>query len=364
MKSIKGLTLILVLLILVIMLGGCPGRAPATYTLTLDKNNNAWGGVSGGGTYLADQAVRIDATPYQGYHFLNWTLEGTPISGDAIYEYTMPRENVTLVANFVIGEMVRVEGGPFQKGDEVEDLGDWCRPVHEVTLTYDYWIGKYEATFDEYDAFCVATGRSKAHDGPWNDPNTHWGRGARPVINVSWWDAIAYCNWLSQENGLAPAYDGEGNLLDRTGQITEDITQVEGYRLPTEAEREYAASGGHKALPIPPRFPYAGSDNIDEVAWYFTNSGSKTQPVGQKKPNELGLYDMSGNVWEWCHDWYTEYTSSEMTNPVGPSSGTHRPIRGGAWTGPARVCRVAYRLGFSPDTLREYLGFRLARTAF
>jgi len=358
MKGIKGFTLILVLLMLVMMLVGCPGRVPATYTLTLDRNNNAWGGVSGGGTYLVDQSVRIEATPYQGYHFLNWTLEGTAISGDAVYEYTMPRENVTLVANFVVGEMVRVEGGTFQMGDEIGDIREESRPVHQVTLTYDFWIGKYAVTFDEYDAYCDAMGISKPYD---ND----WGRGTRPVINLNWFDAIAYCNWLSEQNGLSPAYDSEGTLLNRDGQITDDITQVEGYRLPTEAEWEYAASGGHQALPIPPRFLYAGSDHIDEVGWYRENSdadgtGRKTQPVGQKRPNELGLYDMSGNVWEWCHDWYELYPTEAKINPIGPSNGRTRVVRGGMWNFGEEHCRVAGRA--RNDPVNRYLGLRLART--
>ncbi|MDD4479579.1 MAG: SUMF1/EgtB/PvdO family nonheme iron enzyme, partial [Mesotoga sp.] len=107
-----------------------------------------------------------------------------------------------------VGEMVLVEGGTFMMGDEFGDLVDFCRPVHEVTLTYDFYIGKYETTFDEYDAFCEVTGRSKPND-------EGWGRGSRPVIYVSWRDAIAYCNWLSEKEGLPKAYDTIGNLLDK-----------------------------------------------------------------------------------------------------------------------------------------------------
>jgi formylglycine-generating enzyme required for sulfatase activity len=363
MKATKGLALILFLLMLVIMLGGCPGRVIATYTLILNRNDNAWGGVSGGGTYTVDQVVRIEATPYQGYHFLNWTLEGTPISGEAIHDFTMPRENVTIVANFVVGEMVRVEGGTFQMGDEVGDLPSWAPsalPVHTVTLTYDYWIGTNEVTFAEYDAFCDATDRGKPDD-------EGWGRVTRPVINVWWWDAIAYCNWLSEQNGLPVAYKllgepNEGSLLDAEGNVTEDITRVVGYRLPTEAEWEYAASGGHEALPIPPRFLYAGSDDIDEVAWYRSNSAERSQPVGSKQANLLGLYDMSGNVREWCHDMYENYTSEPQINPIGPSTGYDRVVRGGCWNSGTLFSRVTFRLLSIPDFRYSYSGFRLSRT--
>jgi formylglycine-generating enzyme len=279
---------------------------------------------------------------------------------------------------YIVPEMVLVKAGSFQMGDEVGDLWDGCRPVHNVTLTYDFWIGKYEATFEEYNLFCESTDRRNAYDQGWEGGN-------RPVINVDWRDAIAYCNWLSEKEGLKPAYNQEEELLDRNGNITTDITQVEGYRLPTEAEWEYAASGGHEASPT--RFLFSGSNDIDEVAWYFGNSGEyvftgtslgysytshgashiqgmSTHPVGQKKPNELGVYDMSGNVWEWCHDWYGSYTSENKTNPIGPPSGHVRVMRGGSWIFGANDCRVACRLYRPPHESIFRLGFRLARTVF
>ncbi len=261
------------------------------------------------------------------------------------------------VSVFASPEMVLVKARTFQMGDEVGDLWDPCRPVHTVDFTYDYWIGKHQVTFEEYDAFSDATERRKPID-------EGWGRESRPVIFVNWWDAIAYCNWLSERNGLSPAYDSNGNLLNRDGQITTDITQVEGYRLPTEAEWENAASGGHQALRAPSRFRYAGSDTIEEVAWHQGNSGNKTSEVGTKGSNELGLYDMSGNVWEWCHDWYGAYSSETKTNPIGPSEGTQRVIRGGAWNHAAHTCRVAFRTSNSPNTGVISLGFRIAKTVF
>ncbi len=285
----------------------------------------------------------------------------------------------TRAAPHLIPEMVWVQAGSFQRGDEVGDLWDGSRPVHPVTLTYNFWIGKYEVTFAEYDDFCAETGRRQAYD-------QRWGRESRPVINVDWWDARDYCNWLSEREGLSPAYNRAGDLLDAHGDVTTDITQVQGYRLPTEAEWEYAASGGHAALPLPPRHRFSGSDDVDEVAWYFGNSGDyiftgvslgfdytshgashiegkSTQPVGQKAPNELGLHDMSGNVWEWCHDWYGEYTDEGLINPIGPPSGHVRVMRGGSWIFGANDCRVGNRFYRSRHDRLFRLGFRVARTA-
>lgn len=275
--------------------------------------------------------------------------------------------------------MVLVRGGSFAMGDEHGDLWNGCRPVHTVTLTYDFTVGQYPVTFAEYDAFTEAIGRPPAYD-------HGWGRDQRPVIYVSWWDAINYCNWLSDQAGLPRAYSAEGRLLDSSGEVTTDITQVRGYRLLTEAEWEYAASGGQAALPIPPRSLYAGSDVIDDVAWYSGNSGDEwvftgtplhvdysrhgaslyegksSQPVGLKEPNELGIYDMSGNVFEWCHDYYAPYEAASIINPIGAAEGHVRVMRGGSWIFGANDCRVACRLYRSPHDRIFRIGFRVAQT--
>jgi|GEM_PF-3593443 len=254
--------------------------------------------------------------------------------------------------------MVLVHGGTFQRGNTRNDSegNDIEKPVHTVHLTYDYWLGRYEVTFAEYDAFCDATGRSKPDDEGWT-------RGTRPVINVSWNDAVAYCNWMSEQQGLPKAYDASGNLLDANGSVTSDIRRVYGYRLPTEAEWEYAARGGHASAVD---FQYAGSNNLDEVGFYSGNSGlngfKSTQEVGKKLPNELGLYDMSGNVWEWCTDWYGKYLSEVQENPIGPRAGSYRVGRGGCWCFGASNCRVADRDYGSPGYRYGGLGLRLART--
>ena len=128
------------------------------------------------------------------------------------------------------------------------------------------------------------------------------------------------------------------------------------FRLPTEAEWEYAARGGRKSK----GYQYSGSSNISDVAWYDGNSGNKTHPVGTKQANKLGIYDMSGNVWEWCQDWYGSYVSSSLTNPAGAVSGSSRVRRGGSWCYIARICRSSYRYGDAPDCRGLYLGLRLA----
>jgi formylglycine-generating enzyme required for sulfatase activity len=248
--------------------------------------------------------------------------------------------------------MVLVERGSFTMGDTWGEGESDEKPTHKVTFTYDFYIGKYEVTFDEYDEFCEATGRSKPSD-------SGWGREVRPVINVSWWDAIAYCNWLSEKEKLPKAYDSKGNLLDKDGRVTTDVTKVLGYRLPTEAEWEYAAHGGNESK----GYKYSGSYSVGDVAWYSSNSGRETHEVGEKVPNELGLYDMSGNVWEWCSDWYGSYSSSARTNPYN-NSGSYRVIRGGSWSIVASYVRVADRDYGSPTYTGRYLGFRIARTVY
>jgi len=248
--------------------------------------------------------------------------------------------------------MVLVEKGSFTMGDTWGDGYSNEKPTHRVTFTYNFYMGKYEVTFDEYDAFCNATGLSKPKD-------ENWGRGNRPVINVSWFDAIAYCNWLSDKENLPKAYDNNGNLLDKDGRVTTDPSKVVGYRLPTEAEWEYAARGGNKSK----GYKYSGSNTVGDVAWYNSNSGSKTQEVGKKLPNELGIYDMSGSIWELCSDFYANYSSPEQTNPYS-SSGSRRVVRGGGWSYNATFARVAYRYSYSPTYACSSLGFRIARTAF
>jgi sulfatase modifying factor 1 len=247
-------------------------------------------------------------------------------------------------------EMVLVETGTFQMGSDSGHASE--QPVHTVRITQSYYIAKYAVTFEEYDRFCEDTNRGKPDD-------VGRGRGTFPVIHVDWYDAVAYCNWLSEKDGLTPCYSGKGKL-------TQCDFSASGYRLPTEAEWEYAARGGH----VSEGYIYAGSNDPDEVAWYGPNSGDQMHPVGQKKPNELGLCDMSGNLFEWCWDWYGEdcYASSPGEDPTGPPPppamtprGPEKVRRSGSWREEADAVRTTFRsydyVSYAGDN-----GFRVART--
>ena len=220
----------------------------------------------------------------------------------------------------LVNNMVRIEGGTFTMGATSEQGSDAYKdekPAHQVTLS-SFSIGKYEVTQEEWQAVMGS------------NPSNFKGA-KRPVEKVSWNDCQEFIRKLNQMTGKR-------------------------FRLPTEAEWEYAARGGNRSN----GYKYSGSDNLGSVAWYDGNSGSETHPVGQKSPNELGLYDMSGNVWEWCQDWFGSYSSSSQTNPTGPSSGSYRVSRGGSWFSIARSCRSSYRGRSAPSFSDNNLGLRLA----
>ncbi len=237
--------------------------------------------------------------------------------------------------------MVFVKGGTFQMGSN--DGKSIEKPVHQVLLSH-YSIGKYEITVGEYLTFCDAT---NSHYPEWLEAGSkyHIETGSDtyyksqgyslsslrlPIIGVSWNDAVAYCQWLSS----------------KTGKI---------YRLPTEAEWEYAARGGQGSL----AYTYAGSNTAENVGWVNGKSASKPHEVGLKVANELGIYDMTGNVWEWCSDWYGVYSSATQANPQGPSTGTSRVLRGGGWDNFPQYSRVAYRINYTPDYRDNNFGFRV-----
>ncbi|MBR2720747.1 MAG: formylglycine-generating enzyme family protein, partial [Lentisphaeria bacterium] len=221
-------------------------------------------------------------------------------------------------------DMVKIKAETFMMGSPSEEQGrENDEAQHRVTLTRDYWLGKLEVTQAQWQAVMG------------NNPSYFKGD-SRPVEKVSWNEAKEFCNKLNT------IYSGK--LPD-------------GYKfdLPTEAQWEYAARGGNMSR----NYKYSGSNNIDEVAWYKNNSGSKTHEVGGKVPNELGLYDMSGNVWEWCSDWYGSY-NGDAVDPVGPSSGSRRVCHGGGWSYNAISCRSAERSYSDPGNRFNHLGFRLA----
>ncbi len=216
-------------------------------------------------------------------------------------------------------EMVKVEAGTFTMGATSEQANPDAdeKPTHRVTLTKDYYIGKTEVTQALWKA---VMGSNPSH---FNGDN-------KPVEEVSWNDCQTFISKLNSMTGKK-------------------------FRLPTEAEWEFAARGGNYSR----CYQYSGSNSLNDVAWFTDNSGSTTHDVATKLPNELGLYDMSGNVWEWCSDWYGSYSSNAQYDPVGPLSGSYRVRRGGSWGSFARRCRSSFRDGIYPGNGGSYLGLRL-----
>ncbi len=264
--------------------------------------------------------------------------------------------------------MVPVAGGTFQMGsNDANDLG--ASPPHTVTVG-SFYIDKYEITYEKWTTV-VAWGSTHGYtDIQSVGANGHNPVGSNnPVSTVNWYDIVKWCNARSEKDGLTPVYYTSSSFVPvniyRTGSNDLTNTMVNwtanGYRLPTEAEWEFAARGGTKAKsPIP--YIYSGSDAIDGVAWYGTNSGSTTHPVGGKTANELGIYDMSGNVWEWCWDWYVAYSAVAQTDPQGPSAPqSYRVLRGGSFFNDGALCRSAYRSYGNPVDRNYVSGFRCAQ---
>ncbi|MBT31990.1 MAG: sulfatase-modifying factor protein [Thalassobius sp.] len=245
--------------------------------------------------------------------------------------------------------MVEVEGGSFMMGlnGQYEDE----KPAHEVRID-SFWAAEYLVTQELYE-FVVG-----------ENPSNFLGK-QRPVEQVDWYNAVEFCNALSKLAGLEPYYKIDKIQKDPNNENEEDekrwLVEIndssKGYRLPTEAEWEYSARGGHSWQE---GYEYAGSNNLKEVGWYNENSHAETLPVGTKQSNQLGLYDMSGNVWEWCYDWYDGeyYKNSEDKNPLGAKKGDDRVVRGGSWFSNNR-CRVADRIRYDPDNWSGVRGFRV-----
>ena len=232
----------------------------------------------------------------------------------------------------VKSDMIYVEGGTFKMGSN--DGRENEKPVHSVTVS-SFYMCIHEVTVAEYKAFCRETSHQMPEEPVWGWNDQH------PIVNVSWSDAVAYCDWLSNKKGKT-------------------------YRLPTEAEWEYAARGGNKSH----GYKFAGSNDIDEVGWYNENSKSQnTNSVMKKKPNELGLYDMSGNAWEWCNDKYDEeyYNNSPSIDPVGPDDDDYHyhVLRGGSFcnwriSNPSSSWRITFRFCDYGDIDKDNeVGFRV-----
>ncbi len=251
--------------------------------------------------------------------------------------------------------MVHVQPGTFIMGSEAEEAYDDEKPEHLVRLTRDYYIGVYPVTQAVWQA--VMEG---------HNPSDFKGDN-RPVENVSWIDIVEG----GQDESVPEAFLTRLNALPAiAAQNAKDGRQ---FRLPTEAEWEYAAKGGHltaltaEEIEQPPKAeerypPYAGGYKLKELAWYYLNSHGETKAVGLKHPNKLGLYDMSGNVREWCADWYGKYPNEAQTDPKGVDKGTYRVYRGGSWLNSPLLCRAADRGNNTPAFRYGDIGFRLARS--
>lgn len=245
-------------------------------------------------------------------------------NGDTVLLY---KNNTWQYKNWQTHEMIYIQGGSFMMGSEWENADKDERPVHKVTLN-NYYIGKYEVTVQDYRAFCEATGHHMPELPPWGWIDEY------PVVNVTWYDAVGYCEWLSKLTGR-------------------------NYHLPSEAQWEFAAIGGLKAK----GFSYSGSEKPGDVAWFADNTNlDGPRSVGTKRGNELGIYDMSGNVAEWCQDFYDKeyYGRSISEDPKGPNLGTHRLVRGGSWKEEAWRCRSTFRYINTEIIWYNFMGFRLA----
>ena len=213
----------------------------------------------------------------------------------------------------------------------------------------DFYIGRYEVTFEEFDAYCEAVNKPLKDD-------LDWGRSRQPVIHVSWYEACEFCNWKSREEGLEPCY----TIKNRVKPVVTWNTGANGYRLPTEMEWEYIAKTGQDSA----AHLYSGGNSINTVAWYLDNAGERTHRVGTRQDNALGVYDLSGNVNEWCWNWFDElyYQQQPEDHPNGPENGEYKTVRGGAWRNSSKYCRVTSREGYLPAYQVNHIGFRLARS--
>ena len=377
-ETMKNWKTIGALLIIVLMaLTGCPapteGDESPGVTHTVSFNVNGGSAVSSQEVTDGRHATEPTAPTRSGYVFYGWYADSGLTNAWDFAGDTVNRDT-TLYGRWEIPpttsiEKIFVQGGTFQMGNTDSEAYSDESPVHSVTVD-SFYMAETEVTHEQFLEFLNDAGVSAAgqlngnevidmddSDVAFSHDGTEFSFAASgdaddidcPVIEVTWYGAVEYSNWLSEQDGLSKAYSISGTSVTWN-------QSAKGYRLPTEAEWEYAARGGAQSN----GYKYAGSNDVDEVGWYSGNSGSKTHPVKGKKANELGLYDMSGNVWEWCWDWYDSdyYSSSPESNPTGPSSGSGRVLRGGSWLSGGGSLRSAHRFSDSSGYSSSYLGFR------
>lgn len=271
----------------------------------------------------------------------------TPVTKGSVTTNPAPNPKPYTPRPAPTGNYIPVKASVFRMGAANRPYNE--QPVHEVQVS-DFYMARFEVTISEWQAFCKAQQRPMPTIPDVETPDSYWrDKGRFPITNITWFEAVEYANWLSEQQGLLKAYRIDDYNVDWD-------RSANGYRLPTEAEWEMAARG-HT-----PDLPFAGSRIEQEVSWSQENSNDNTHPVGGKKPNDLNLHDLTGNVWEWCWDWYDEYyyRRSEKANPAGVATGTMRSIRGGSWL--TAINNITIRRGRSPRTQSTEIGFRLVRS--
>jgi uncharacterized repeat protein (TIGR02543 family) len=363
-----------------------PDTNVPTYTVTYHINGGTGTtptaqAINGGNnvTLASDSSFTRNGFTFGGWN-TNTSGAGTNYSAGTSFT---PTSNITLYARWISGgsisgtsdiEMVWIPAGTFIRGsNDSLDFDANASPAHQVTLTSGFLIGKYHVTQDQYQAV-MGSNPSWFHGGSGREPAAGEVQGRRPVESVNWYDALVFCNRLSILEGLTPAYEMQteantsiwstdpntwgavpSEFINTRWDAVRVVTGSTGYRLPTDAQWEYACRAGTTTA------YNTGEMRSNNTGWNWENSNSRTREVGRLPPNSWGLYDMHGNVWEWCWDWYGTYSSGAQTDPVGASSGSYRVHRGGWWGIFEEIMRSAARSGWSADLQHYGIGFRVTR---